>query len=207
MPTIPARRSAHQRLHVGQSIKIINTSGSQVIDTWAFTIPSTPIFPRYMSMAHTRPTLQKLLPSVNESFVDNNRNPILTIVEDTSPGTHDVLYAACSPERYLELGGTADHDNCAQNLRDAVQQCAEPAFSHVLGLLESGWTPDPLNLFMKVDINGNKLKVLEPDSKVGDYVVLRAEQECVVFMSACPMDLTACNGAGPSSAEFEVVSV
>lgn len=86
-----------------------------------------------------------------------------------------------------------------------MQQCAEPAFSHVLGFLESGWTPDPLNLFMKVDINGNKLKVLEPDSKVGDYVVLRAEQECVVFMSACPMDLTACNGAGPSSAEFEVV--
>ncbi|RAH62158.1 hypothetical protein BO85DRAFT_445582 [Aspergillus piperis CBS 112811] len=206
MPTIPARSFAFQRLHPGQSIKIINTSGSQVIDTWAFTIPSTPnTVPRYMSMAHTRPTLQKLLPSINESFVDNNRNPILTITEDTSRGTHDVLYAACSPERYLELGGTADHDNCAQNLRDAVKQCAEPAFGHVSGLLESGWTPDPLNLFMNVEISGNGLRVLEPDSKVGDFVVLRAEQECVVFMSACPMDLTACNGEGPSSAEFEVV--
>lgn len=205
MPTIPARRFAMQRLHAGQSIKVIDSSGGQVIDTWAFTIPSTPAFPRYMSMTHTRSTLQKLLPSVNESFLDNRRDPILTIVEDTSPGAHDVLYAACSPERYLQLGGHKDHDNCADNLRSAVQQCTEPSFSHVVGFLESGWMPDPLNLFMKVNINGTKLQCLDPDSKAGNYIVLKAEQECIVIMSACPMDLSACNGGEPSSAAFEVL--
>ncbi|RYN23094.1 hypothetical protein AA0113_g8208 [Alternaria arborescens] len=33
MPTIPAWSSAIQHLRAGQSIKIINTSGGQVIDT------------------------------------------------------------------------------------------------------------------------------------------------------------------------------
>ncbi|KAL3432902.1 hypothetical protein BDV09DRAFT_173109 [Aspergillus tetrazonus] len=75
MPTIPARRFAVQRLHIGQSIKVINSSGGQVIDTWAFSIPSTPSFPRYMSMTHTQSTLQKLLPSIHES--SSTRNAIL----------------------------------------------------------------------------------------------------------------------------------
>ncbi|KAJ5326648.1 hypothetical protein MYU51_001923 [Penicillium brevicompactum] len=205
MPIIPARRFATQRLHAGQSIKIINSSGGQVIDTWAFSIPPTPAFPRYMSMTHTRSTLHKLLPSINESFLDNRRDPILTIVEDTSPGIHDVLYAACSPERYLQLGADKEHDNCADNLRSAVQKCTEPSFSHIMSFLESGWMPDPLNLFMKVDINGVNLQCLNPDSKAGDFITLKAEQECVVIMSACPMDLSACNGDVPSSANFEVI--
>lgn len=205
MPIIPARRFATQRLHAGQSIKVINSSGGQVIDTWAFSIPPTPAFPRYMSMTHTRSTLHKLLPSINESFLDNRRDPILTIVEDTSPGIHDVLYAACSPERYLQLGADKEHDNCADNLRSAVQKCTEPSFSHIMTFLESGWMPDPLNLFMKVDINGVDLQCLNPDSKAGDFITLKAEQECVVIMSACPMDLSACNGDVPSSANFEVI--
>ncbi|CEO58866.1 hypothetical protein PMG11_03563 [Penicillium brasilianum] len=205
MPIIPARRFAIQRLRLGQLIKIIDSSGGQVIDTWAFSIPQTPAFPRYMSMTHTRSTLHKLLPSIHESFLDNKRNPILTIVEDTSPGIHDVLFAACSPERYLQLGADKEHDNCAKNLHDAIEQCTEPSFNHIMKFLESGWMPDPLNLFMKVDIHGNILQCLNPESKAGDYIVLKAEQECVIIMSACPMDLSACNGGEPSSAKFEVI--
>ena len=156
-------------------------------------------------MVHTRSALHKLLPSIHESFLDNRRDPILTIVEDTSPGIHDVLFASCSPERYLQLGGDKEHDNCAKNLHDAVQQCAEPSFSHITKFLESGWMPDPLNVFMKVDINGANLQCLVPESKAGDYIMLKAEQECFVIMSACPMDLSACNGGQPTSAEYEVI--
>lgn len=119
-------------------------------------------------MTHTRSTLHKLLPSIRESFLDNKRNPILTIVEDTSPGIHDVLFAACSPERYLQLGANKEHDNCAKNLHDAIEQYTEPSFNHIIKFLESGWMPDPLNLFMKVDIHGNILQCLNPESKAGD---------------------------------------
>ena len=34
--TIPARRGRAARLNKGQSIKIVNTHGQQVVDTWPF---------------------------------------------------------------------------------------------------------------------------------------------------------------------------
>ena len=37
MDTIPARRGKATYLKQGQSIRIINTHGEQVVDTWAFT--------------------------------------------------------------------------------------------------------------------------------------------------------------------------
>lgn len=206
MPTIPARSFATQRLHVGQSIKVINTRGTQVIDTWAFSIPASSCFPRYMSMTHTRSsTPHKLLPSVQEAFLDNRRAPILTVIEDTSPGVHDTLFAACSPERYLQLGGSEDHESCAANLLNAVKTCPEPALDKIQQFLECGWMPDPLNLFMNVRVKEGKLDCQNPESQPGDYITLRAEQECVVIMSACPMDLNACNAGAPGSAEFEML--
>ena len=36
--TIPARLGKATRLDAGQSIKLINTHGSQVVDTWAFIV-------------------------------------------------------------------------------------------------------------------------------------------------------------------------
>ncbi|KAH7074923.1 hypothetical protein BKA63DRAFT_324775 [Paraphoma chrysanthemicola] len=156
-------------------------------------------------MSHTRSTHHKLELTVGESYLDNHRNPILTITEDTSPGHHDVLYAACSPERYIQLGAPRDHDNCAQNLRKAVNTCKDPSIHKLVELLEYGWIPDPLNLFMSVPVKDNKIPCEDPAGKPGNYVVLRADQECVVIMSACPMDVHVCNGAPPTSAEFEVL--
>ena len=37
METIPARRGKAAYVRQGQSIRIVNTHGSQVVDTWAFT--------------------------------------------------------------------------------------------------------------------------------------------------------------------------
>ena len=156
-------------------------------------------------MIHTRSTLHKLLPSTKEAFLDNRRAPILTIIEDTSPGAHDVLFAACSPERYLQLGATNDHDNCAENLCNAVKELKDNAFDKTLEFLESGWIPDPLNLFMNVIVKVNKLHFSDPVSGRGNYIVFRAEQECVVIMSACPMDVSAYNGGPPTSADFEML--
>ncbi|RAH67897.1 uncharacterized protein BO66DRAFT_393372 [Aspergillus aculeatinus CBS 121060] len=205
MPTVHARSFATQRLRAGQSIKVIQSSGGQVVDFWAFSLPSTTSFPRYMSMTHTRSTLHKLLPSLQESFLDNRRDPILTIVEDTSPGIHDVLFAACSPERYLQLGASAGHDNCASNLFEAVKKIEDPSFLYLLEFMQHGWMPDPLNLFMNVAVDKNKLTCLNPESKAGDFITLMAEQDCLVAMSACPMDVSACNEGEPTSVEFQVL--
>lgn len=205
MPTIPARSSVSQFLRTGQSIKIINTSGGQVLDTWAFIPRPDSKLPNYMSMSHTRSTHHKLELSVGDSYLDNNRNPILTITQDTSPGHHDVLYSACSPERYVQLGASASHDNCVANLSAAVDAHHDPSIRRLKELLEANWLPDPLNLFMQVSVKDNKIPCEDPTGRPGDFMVLRAEQDCVVVFSACPMDVHTCNGGEPTSAEFEVL--
>lgn len=42
MQTIPARKGVATFVPAGSTIKIVNTSGDQVIDTWAFALPNPP---------------------------------------------------------------------------------------------------------------------------------------------------------------------
>lgn len=192
--TIPARGGKAAMLEAGQSIKIINTHGAQVVDTWAFKWAH---LIEFLSMEHTRATLTRIRPRVGDALYTNKRRPILTLVEDTSPGVHDTLMAACDNERYGLLGCTDYHDNCTDNLSAAMNG---------LGLREPE-TPSPLNLFMNIPWTPEGgLSFEAPPTKPGDYVVLRAEMACVVAMSACPQDILPINGEArvPTEAHFEV---
>ena len=193
--TIPARRGKAAFLSAGQAVKVINTHGEQVVDTWAFRAGH---MIEFMSLEHTRPTLGRIMPKTGDHLYTNKRRPILTIVEDTSPGIHDTLIAACDNERYGLLGCTAYHDNCTDNLYAGMRE---------LGLTPPE-CPQPLNLFMNIpwDAEGN-LGWGEPVTKPGDYIVLKAEMDCVVAFSACPQDILPINGkAGkPTEAHFEIV--
>ena len=116
--TIPARRGAAAFVRQGQLVKVINTHGEQVVDAWAFVRHD----PReFMSMEHTRVTLVKIMPGVGDCLYTTRRRPILKIVQDTSPGIHDTLMAACDSHRYGLLGCTEYHDNCTDNLWAAMR--------------------------------------------------------------------------------------
>ena len=90
METIPARRGKATYLRHGQSIRIVNTHGAQVVDTWAFTAG---MLTEFMSMEHTRATLTRLVPKVGDGLYTNRRRKILTMTKDTSRGDHVVLRA------------------------------------------------------------------------------------------------------------------
>ncbi|MDJ0949035.1 MAG: urea carboxylase-associated family protein, partial [Alphaproteobacteria bacterium] len=109
MDTIPARGGKAVRLDQGQEIKVVNTHGEQVVDTWAFNAHD---LSEYMSMQATRAYLLKLVPEAGDALVTNRRREILTVLED-SCGVHDTLMAACDNERYGLLGCTEYHANCA----------------------------------------------------------------------------------------------
>jgi uncharacterized protein YcgI (DUF1989 family) len=75
--------------------------------------------------------------------------------------------------------------------------------------LAKGEVPDPLNLFMNVNIDWNGawgIELREPASRPSSYVVLRAEVDCVVVMSACPNDITMVNGMNCRDVLFEILS-
>ncbi|SEL03587.1 hypothetical protein SAMN05443999_103155 [Roseovarius azorensis] len=193
--TIPARRGKAARLNAGEAIRIINTHGAQVVDTWAF---SADDMTEFMSMEHIRPTLGRIFPRSGDALVTNRRRPILHLEKDTSPGRHDTLIAACDDYRYGLLGCTEYHDNCTDNLHAALRQ---------LGLTAPE-CPSPLNLWMNIPVDGaGNTAWGEPLSKPGDYVVLRAAMDCVVAMSACPQDILPINGASlaPTEAHFEII--
>jgi uncharacterized protein YcgI (DUF1989 family) len=166
-------------------LRINNPSGHQVVDIWAFPIADVPV---WMSMAQTRSKLQRLVPIINDTFVDTHRKSVLTLVEDTSPGVHDMIFPPCDNWRYAEANAIG-HESCATNLR-RVLSTALPVLKQdgyqisSLITLEStmnawGWTPEPLNLFMNVPVGlmsgGGKgpLRVAKPVGHAGDYVVLR----------------------------------
>ena len=195
MIEIPARRGKAARVRKSQTVKGINTRGQQVVDTWAFNADD---MHEFMSMEHTRVALGRIIPGIGDALVTNRRRPILTLVEDTSGGIHDTLFAACDRGRYELLGCTEYHDNCTDNLAAGLAALG-------LALPE---TPAPLNLFMNIPvIDGNRVEVRPPVSTPGSHVALRAEMDCIVAFSACPQDLLPVNGLAmrPTEAHFEIM--
>jgi uncharacterized protein YcgI (DUF1989 family) len=192
--TIPARKGMAATVAKGAGVKVINTHGQQVVDTWAFARYD---LREFMSMEHTRATLAKLSPKVGDALYSNRRRPILTLTEDTSAGIHDTLMAACDDYRYGLLGCTEYHDNCTDNLWAGM---------YALGLTPPQ-TPSPLNLFMNIPwTEEGRLSFDPPRTRPGDYVVLRAEMDVVVAFSACPQDILPINGEAnePTEAHFEI---
>ena len=191
--TIPGRCGDAAIVRAGERIKIVNITGEQVVDTWAFNLRN-PL--EYMSMQHVRPDLNKGVPGPGDRLVTNCRRPVLTMLEDTSNGVHDTFMAACDIYRYMGLGVQGYHANCTDNMYAALRK---------LGI-QLDFCPCPLNLWMNTPIVDNKAHWLPPLSKAGDYVVLEAHFDCVVVMSACPQDILPINGKNcvPSDIKYKV---
>ena len=189
---IPARGGKACRVSAGRSVRVVNTHGQQVVDTWAFNAAD---LSEFMSMEHSRTHLSRILASVGDSMVTNKRRPILTLLEDTTAGLHDTLLAACDRYRYELLDCEGYHDNCTDNLAAAMA---------ALGLAAPE-TPSPWNLFMNIPVGPDgALSFKAPICGPGDYVLLRAEMDCVVAFSACPQDIVPINGVActPTEAHF-----
>ena len=180
---IPARRGVADFMKKGQTLKVINTHGLQVVDFWAFNADD---LAEPLSLEHTHVSNGRIIPEVGDSLVTNKRRPIITLIADTSPGIHDTLMAACDIYRYELLGAVGYHDNCTDNLGQALEDIG----------LKRVCQPAPFNIFMNVPVsaNGSTLTYFPAIAGPGDYLELRAEMDCVVAFSACPQDMIPING-------------
>ena len=68
-----------------------------VVDCWALNPDN---LGEYLSLEHCRVSIERLCPRKGDVMVTNRRRPVLKIMEDTAPGTHDTLLAACDRYRY-----------------------------------------------------------------------------------------------------------
>ena len=180
----------------------------------------------YLSLPHTRAASHKLVPEVDDELLTNLRNPIVTLVEDTSPGAHDTLTAACDANQYAALGvdKPAEHGSCAENLVLALKEINETAGlkgpKAVGADISVNIAPTPLHLFMNAPLQsegtshsdgagtkGVTLSVDEPKGKKRCHVRFRAERDVVIVFSACPMDVGKQNGGRCMAANFMVEDV
>ncbi|WP_433207944.1 DUF1989 domain-containing protein [Nocardia sp. CA-107356] len=184
--TVPARQARSVTLRKGERLRITDVAGGQVGDVFAYNAHD---ITEHHSASHTRTDISRLFPALGESFVTDRRRPILTYLADTSPGAHDMLIAACDPERYAAYGDT-DHANCADNLRQAMAE---------LGHRPLRFIPQPINVFMRIPVAPDQsLSWLEAATAPGDAITFRAEMDCLVVVSACPQDQNVINGAEPT---------
>jgi uncharacterized protein YcgI (DUF1989 family) len=203
LPTVPAQTDSHTipaghglavRLGVGDRARIVNVTGTQVVDTWAF--PSDGV-DEQLSMEHCREVLERIYFTAGDVLVTNRYRPILTIGEDRSPGRHDTLIAACSAQMYARVGA-AGHRNCSDNLVAALASAGQ---GH-------SFVPSPWNLFMSAPVTeAGTLTYERPHSRAGDFVEVRAELDCLIVLSACPDDHYPTNGGDGTPTDAEVVTI
>ena len=191
---VPGGTGRAVRVRAGELVRVVDVAGGQVGDVFAFAgdVPD-----EYHSAPHTRARTSRLFPAVGEPFVTDRRRPILTLVADTSPGEHDMLIAACDPQRYAQLGAPG-HRSCATNLREALAAEGHPY---------TGPVPQPINVFMRIPVGADgSLSWLPAPTAGGDAITFRAELDAVVVVSSCPQDLVGINRGAPSPLAVEVLA-
>ena len=80
---VPARSGRAVVLAKGESVKLINTMGSQVVDTFAF---SRADLSEHMSMEHTRVMLGKVNPKKGDALYSNRRRVLRRSTPRSSAG-------------------------------------------------------------------------------------------------------------------------
>jgi uncharacterized protein len=190
--TVPARDGRAFLVPKGGSARIIDLEGGQVADVFAFLERDTS---EYHSAQHTRAVNDRLFPRRGEPFVSNRRRPLMTIEVDETPGVHDMLIAACDPERYQQLGVEEWHASCAENLKEALRDIGYPTTV----------VPQSINLFMNIPVGRDGSLEWDPaPTAPGAAVTFRALEEIVMVVSACPQDIVPINHCNPTSIGVEV---
>lgn len=190
--TVAASHGRAFPMKAGQYARIINTHGNQVVDTWAVAAGDPG---ETSSMDHTRSVNSNIFFTQGMSVISSRRRPMLKMVADSADVRHDTLLCPCSSELYRQLGCTEPHRSCTDNFHEGLAGTG----------LAVPFTPASLNLFMNVPVKADgTVDRVPPATAAGDYVVLRAEMDLTLVLSACPQDITPINGDARTPSDVAV---
>lgn len=162
----------------GQLLRILDPQGEQVSDLTSFSHDDPS---EWLSSGRTIDYANTIYLTTGHMLYSNRSRPMWHIVEDTV-GRHDFLLTPCSPETFAIIyKTTAEHPSCFENL--------------ARNLAPFGIAPDAipttLNVFMNVVVKPDGvLDILPPRSRAGDYLLLRAEMDLIVGITACSAELS-----------------
>jgi urea carboxylase-associated protein 1 len=180
----------------GQTLRITDLEGNQAVDTLFYSAADTA--ERYSAMDTIRGQGNVYL-TAGTQLISNLGNSMLRIVADTC-GRHDTLGGACSAEsntvRY------ALEKKCMHSCRDSWLLAV--ARHEDFQLTKRDITHN-INFFMNVPVTSDgKLTFEDGLSGPGKYVELKAEMDCLAFISNCPQLNNPCNAYNPTPIQVHI---
>lgn len=162
----------------GQLLEIIDPEGEQVSDLTSFALDNSA---EWLSSGRTIDYANTIYVTTGHTLYSNRSRPMWSVVEDTV-GRHDFLLTPCSPETFAIIyQHHGHHPSCFENLARALAP---------LGIAPDA-IPTTLNVFMNVDVlPSGELRILPPRSRAGDHILLRAEMDLIVGVTACSAPLS-----------------
>ena len=162
----------------GELLKIIDPEGEQVSDLTSFARDDPA---EWLSSGRTIDYANTIYVTAGHTLYSNRSRPMWTIVDDRV-GKHDFLLTPCSPETFAIIyKTTGHHPSCFENLVRSLSPFG----------IEPDAIPTTFNVFMNVDVlPSGELRILPPRSRAGDYLLLRAEMDLIVGVTACSAELS-----------------
>jgi uncharacterized protein YcgI (DUF1989 family) len=176
----------------GTCVRIIDPTGEQVSDLTSFAKDDPA---EWLSSGRSIDYANTIYLTTGHTLYSNRSRPMWTVLEDTV-GRHDFLLTPCSRDTFrIIYGDDSDRPSCFGNL------CTHLA---PFGIRPDA-IPTTLNVFMNVVIGENgELTIGPPRSRAGDYVLLRAEMDLIVGVTACSAELS--NNGSFKPIDVEVIA-
>lgn len=183
----------------GRSFRLIDLEGQQVADMAAFNLHNfreklstsfsrTRYPPKHVGEYIPRDKLQE-----GDVLLSTLCRPLLTIVKETAAqkGVHDVHNRMCNRYLYEVMLGLGPLDGCQEIISKAVEPYG----------IKPEDLPDTFDVNMNYvhDCASHQWICNLPVSRAGDYVEFRAETDCLIAISVCPMEFWYNVNAGKST--------
>lgn len=178
-------------LKENQLLKVIDAEGEQVSDLTAFSQDNPE---ESLSSGKTLDFAENINITAGNYLYSNRDNVMMEILEDTN-GQNDMLLAPCSKGTFeVMYNDHSDHPSCLNNLQTNLEGFG----------INGDQVICTLNVFMNVAIDAKgKISVLPPQSKAKDYMLLRANMNLIVGLTACSAEQS--NNYSFKPIEYEIL--
>lgn len=178
MNRIEAQSGVGFILKKGQNLQVVDPLGRQVSDLFCFNLDD----PREsLSSGRSMDYADSIFLSKGDFLYSNRSNKMLSIEEDTVR-RHDFLMTPCSLRMFQIVSSSLQyHKSCHENLAQAFA----PYDIH------GDMISTTFNIFMNVDVSASgQLKINQPLSIAGDFILFQAHQNLIVALTACSHEET-----------------
>lgn len=178
----------------------LHVSAESIVDMVVFNFDN---LEERFDQARTKACQSKIFVSTGDVLYSKYSRVMMSIVEDTYEGKHDLQYGMCSKysldlywelrekdlsmKEFFELHGICKREDlpdhgCWENLSGALEKYNIKAID----------IPSPINLLQNIEIDTNTgimrwaLDKVRPEPGKPASVVFRAEMNCLVALSVCP---------------------